>query len=214
VLTPTAAGVPPATSWDTPYKASVAAILRVVDEVIAVYKMDPTRIHANGFSQGAYMIWLLLGARPALWASLAASSAGGGYSALHGPPRTQVPIWYQHGTHDGLVPIANGRSTIARVVKEWDLGEGNSTTHHGYNRTRYSNEHGTEVVFTEHQYGSEPVGPLPCWGHCFVGSKDQADVPLLPTQIMHWGCPTKEQAGYSYGEEAFAFFRLHTKADK
>eukprot|EP01047_Picozoa_sp_COSAG01_P010416 COSAG01_NODE_440_length_17033_cov_16.301110_2_plen_77_part_00 len=57
-LQPSACCIAPDTSWSdwsSPgdgYDSSAQAVKRLVDELVAIYKLDRRRLHVTGFSQG------------------------------------------------------------------------------------------------------------------------------------------------------------------
>jgi polyhydroxybutyrate depolymerase len=217
VLQPTACCVAPATSWNmSAGSADPDQIMAVATELGALLALDARRRHCTGFSQGGYMTWAMLGRFPDAWAAVAPTAAGNGWPAATRP----VPVLYQQGVHDGLVPIASGRAAIAALRAAGGLdAEAAVASGAGFNHSRFTSSRAGApgvVEFVQHAYVGSPVGPLPIWGHCFAGS---VDVPagvagaLLAGQIMNFGCPFEagEQAGYSYSDTVIAFFVAHPK---
>ena len=226
-LQPTACcGEAPATSW-TPYNDSALQVKLVVDEIVALLKLDTGRLHVTGFSQGGCMTWQLLSMYSTFWASVAPTACGQVASVDGSAP---VPVLYQQGTHDGLVPIEYGRAAVAQLRTKWNLTEETLVAKgSSYNYTRFTAPAastsaaatpaaGMAVEFITHEYTGVPVGPLAIWGHCFAGSSDvPGKMALVQGQIMNFGCPYDPAsppgaAEYTYSTAVAAFFRRHTKA--
>lgn len=157
----------------------------LIDELSHQYNIDPTRIYANGFSNGGGMASVLachLGDRIAAFGSVA-----GAY--LYPLPERQLtrptPLIAFHGTADEIVPFEGGESvsfhklfpTIPEWIEKWAKRNGcespadeirlNSEVH----GLRYhAGEKGSEVEFYIIEGGGHawPGGkPLPSWvvGH-------------------------------------------------
>lgn len=107
--------------WED-YDRSVMAAL---DEVRAMYRVDPDRILLTGLSQGGHGSWTIGAAHPDVWAAIApicgyvsrplkeagdAQEADRIAAALDG-----IPVWAFHGEADDVVPPAQTRLMIAAL---------------------------------------------------------------------------------------------------
>jgi hypothetical protein len=225
-LQPSACCIPPDTSWTDSagsYNSSAVQVKQVADEIVALYKLDRDRLHVTGFSQGGCMTWQLLAAYPSYWASVAPTACGNWLGVPAGG--LPIPLLYQQGVHDGLVPISRGRAAVAELRTAWGLTEHTLVASSpSYNYTRFTSPTGGGgggggglLEMITHEYVGVPVGPLAIWGHCFAGSPDVPGVrPLVKGQLMNFGCPydpssAPGKADYDYSEVVAAFFRTHTK---
>jgi phospholipase/carboxylesterase len=85
---------------------------RFVEEAIAAYETDPSRVFLFGFSQGAIMSLALLLARPDLVRGVVAHSTR--LARLPGPDPTpealsHVEVLLLHGAQDEVIPAAQGQ---------------------------------------------------------------------------------------------------------
>jgi len=79
---------------------------QVLDDIVARFPIDPSRILASGFSQGGSMIWYLACRMPQRFAAFA-PIAGAFWEPL--PERCEgprPPLIHVHGTSDRTVPLA------------------------------------------------------------------------------------------------------------
>jgi phospholipase/carboxylesterase len=96
----------------------------------------PARTFLLGFSQGAMMALGVLGAAPERLAgvvALSGRSPDGLFEATASPDAiARVPVLLAHGTHDDVLPVANGRQTEALLAgrvhdltyREFPIGHG------------------------------------------------------------------------------------------
>jgi polyhydroxybutyrate depolymerase len=93
-----------------------AFISELIDTLKAVYNIDPTRIYANGLSQGGSMVFVLsctLSARiAAVGMAAAAQELPWSWCADHRP----MPMISFHGTADPIVAYDGGRNPIGPGV--------------------------------------------------------------------------------------------------
>lgn len=107
---PAAAGYPDRQTLDT----SLDSLDRFLREAIEAYPIDPARIYALGFSQGAVMAGTLALTRPRWIAGAALLS---GYLPLHAgldfhlEAASGHPVFEAHGTLDPVIPVSLGRQT-------------------------------------------------------------------------------------------------------
>lgn len=113
-----------ARSWSFPgspsgHRDEFAFVGQVLDDVVARFPVDPSRILASGFSQGGSMVWYLACRMPRRFAAFA-PIAGAFWEPLpescEGP---RPPLIHVHGTGDTTVPLA-GR-TLRQGSKQGDV---------------------------------------------------------------------------------------------
>jgi phospholipase/carboxylesterase len=87
------------------------AILRFAAEAAAAYGADPSRVWLVGFSQGASMATAVVLSRPDLFRGLVAHSGRIARKAIPASPPpglAGLPLLWQHGRADPVVPVAFG----------------------------------------------------------------------------------------------------------
>src|SRR5207244_809793 len=92
---------------------SRTAILRFVDEAIALDGADPKRVYLVGFSQGAVMALACALSEPQRFAGIVAMSGWiPDLGAKRAPAEAMpgLPVLVLHGTRDPILPVANGRA--------------------------------------------------------------------------------------------------------
>jgi polyhydroxybutyrate depolymerase len=118
-------------TWSYPgspgrHRDEFAFTAAVLDDALRRLPLDPTRIHAAGFSQGASMVWNLACHAPARFAGFL-PVAGGFWEPL---PEACLPgprqVFHVHGLNDATVPMAgrslrNGQYRQGDIRKGWDL---------------------------------------------------------------------------------------------
>ena len=88
---------------------SDATLLALLDEVIAHYRVDTTRVYLTGLSMGGYGTWSLGLSHPERFAALAPICGGGNLIdvLLPAPKNARIlknlPIWAFHGAKDTVV---------------------------------------------------------------------------------------------------------------
>ena len=93
---------------------ALAAVLELVDAVIAQQPVDRTRIYASGFSMGGSATWLSLLARPDLFAA-AVPISGIAPERSRADELKRIPILVLHGDADTENPIAADREMVAAI---------------------------------------------------------------------------------------------------
>lgn len=105
----------------------VAFTAALIDEVSARYPIDPKRVYATGFSNGAQMSYRLALELSERIAAIATMS--GGRLAEGSRPTHPVALIHFHGTADGFYPLEGGLGphsvghaphvAIRAVIREW-----------------------------------------------------------------------------------------------
>jgi len=98
---------------------TLAILNALLEEVIATYQIDPSRVYLTGLSMGGYGSWWLATAYPEKFAAMV-SVAGSGYRTPVPPPSETVcrlqdiPVWAIHGEQDLISDaMANRMQVIA-----------------------------------------------------------------------------------------------------
>lgn len=90
-----------------------AAVLALVDEVLASYRIDPDRVYLTGVSLGGQGAWAVAAAAPERFAALAPVCGHGDWrsAARFG----KLPVWAFHGALDEVVPLEPHRQMVEAV---------------------------------------------------------------------------------------------------
>lgn len=205
VVQPTAPGTFPA-AWQASNDDQVFAIMQ---RVMNVWHTDAKRIHFDGYSMGGWMTWRFVCKHADIIASAAPLSAGAdgisGSCTLSGSdvPSREVPIFYVHGTTDGLVAFTGATKRRDEILALWSMQElevvGEASD---YKWTRYKNDNGTIFEFAQHDWENGFVlGSLALKGHCFPGVGKNGEF---------LGCESTGMANaFDWGEEVLKFFIAH-----
>ena len=101
----------------------VRFISALIDTLEATYNIDPTRIYANGLSNGGGMAFVLSCTLSDRIAAIGAISAAQSLPSNWCPDSTPVPMIAFHGTADRIVPYNGGKVWIAPLpfpsVRTW-----------------------------------------------------------------------------------------------
>jgi len=220
VIQPNANPAPPQSTFD-PTPADDAKLYDFFTRAIAVYAVDPHRIHMTGFSEGGFMTWRFLCDHADLFASVAPGAAASNCTILQIPacsftgtqlPSRQLPILYMHGTADeDYVQYECAQPQIDAVVAAWGLtSQGIIASDATYRRTRWTNASGGLLEFISHDYYSTQevlfIPQTKLEGHCYPGSTDPGG---LTGQLMSFKC--EQPASFTWGEEVMKFFVAHPK---
>jgi dienelactone hydrolase len=201
VVQPSAPGAVLASSWNPTHDAQVFAIMQ---RVMNVWHVDRKRIHFDGYSQGGWMTWRFICAHSDILASAAPIAAGSGmgtscaFSASERPAR-ELPIFYTHGTTDGLVSFATAVTQRDALIAAWGMQEKEVVMSGADHRwTRYQNAKGTVFEFAQHDWQCGfKLGERALAGHCFPGSAD------------FLGCGATNPNPFNWGEAVLDFFIRH-----
>lgn len=78
----------------------------LLDELLASYPVDPSRVYATGFSNGGMFTYVLAIERPEQFAAVAVVS--GAMYATQPPANIPIPMLIIHGTNDSVIPYDGG----------------------------------------------------------------------------------------------------------
>lgn len=101
----------PADFSDVPSAWPPGRLLRLLDHLESVLRVDKQQVYVTGMSMGGYGTWRLAAAAPDRFA--AAVPICGGGEAEFGAPLSKLPIWAFHGKKDATVPVAETEKMIA-----------------------------------------------------------------------------------------------------
>ncbi|NEA42001.1 PHB depolymerase family esterase [Streptomyces sp. SID11385] len=91
----------------------VTMLARLLDEVEAEYRIDPSRIYVTGLSMGGYATWSLAVRYPERFAAVA--PVCGGLWLQSPDPIRDVPVWAFHGEEDDVVPIRHSEEIVTAL---------------------------------------------------------------------------------------------------
>jgi hypothetical protein len=222
VVQPSASPAPPQASWS---EADEPKVYDFLTRAIAVYGIDPDRVHMTGFSQGGFMTWRFLCAHADVFASVAPAAAASSCPVVGNPagaaactftgsevPSRKVPILYMHGRADqNYIPFSCAQPQVDAIVSAWGLtANGVVESSPTYTRTRWSDPGGTVVELLAHDYSSSAQVPFVSasvlQGHCFPGSNDPG---TQPGQLFSFRC--QQAASFVWGAEVVEFFLAHPR---
>src|SRR5260370_11155768 len=89
------------------------AMLEILDEVAARYRVAKRRVPATGNSMGAFGAILLVAGIPERFASLV--PVCGGVDYVDSLRLRDVPIWAFHGEKDPIIPVQESRRLVELV---------------------------------------------------------------------------------------------------
>ena len=96
--------------WD------VKALTQLLDEVVASYNVDESRIYLTGLSMGGFGTWSLAAEHPKRFAAIAPICGGG--KTTWAKKLKDVPIWVFHGGKDGVVPAKRSKDMVAALKEQ------------------------------------------------------------------------------------------------
>lgn len=98
----------PANQW---WSNDVLAAL--LDNIVANYRVDESRVYVTGLSMGGYGTWALACEHPERFAAIAPICGGGNRLLAH--RLKDVPVWAFHGAKDDVVPLAESERMVNAV---------------------------------------------------------------------------------------------------
>ena len=104
--------VMPQCPTDSFWAARVESIIRLVDQLVEAFDVDPKRIYLTGLSMGGYGTWFTAMARPDLFAAIAPVCGGG---MAWNAPKLTVPVWAFHGACDQTVSVIQSDEMVAKL---------------------------------------------------------------------------------------------------
>lgn len=203
VIQPTAKGTP--ASWTAADDKYVYAFL---NETIVMFDINLGKSHMTGFSQGSDMTWRFLAEYP-IFASMGSISYGP--QEVRTAFKKQLPYLYIHGLRDKIENFKTANNSVAtKIIKGWKMGDAtvvNQDANHLH--LRYANAQGIMFERVQHNYVARYFGQ----GHCFPGSSDTINHPMIPGQLYHYACPEdSSKSAFVVGDLLLNFFKAHESA--
>lgn len=204
----------PGSTWSP---ANDAAVVAIVKTFVEVFKVDPKRVHATGFSRGGHMTWRLGCDQSNLFASIAPGGSGNAsrYALSEGIeptcfqtgryPARPIPFLEMMGQTDSPVPYASMVAIKDAALAHYGTTANVSTIATGAGFTRYRAEKpgAPTVEWLDHTYETDPASSAAsAKGHCIPGSTVPANAPQY-----NYAC--KGPNGFDWGAEVLAFFEAH-----
>ena len=94
------------------WAARIESILRLVDQLVDAFDVDPKRIYLTGLSMGGYGTWFTAMARPDLFAAIAPVCGGG---MAWNATKLTMPVWAFHGACDTTVTPTQSDEMVAML---------------------------------------------------------------------------------------------------
>jgi dienelactone hydrolase len=198
--------------WDKS-GADDGAVFKVLQRVSTAWHVDGRRIHFTGFSQGGFATWRFICSHADILASAAPAAAGASAYGIKSclfsgtdTPSQPIDILFLAGRKDTVVPYTWMAAERDAVIAAWGLGGaqvmGSDEEH---TRTRYGGGQGVVLETLEHDYMTDPAGPLGInHGHCVPGS-------TAATGSFWDALKCKPPNAFVWGEEVMKFFVAHPK---
>lgn len=95
---------------DTYWPQETEALTMMLDDVMARYPVDRSRVYLTGLSMGGFGTWALAAIHPERFAAIAPICGGGDpqwASALK-----DMPVWVFHGAQDDVVPLIRSEEMV------------------------------------------------------------------------------------------------------
>jgi predicted peptidase len=102
----------PGNSWWTEENDALLALL---DDMIARYRVDPDRIYLTGLSMGGYGTWKLASDRANRFAAIVPICGGG--EPRRAMRLRNMPVWVFHGGKDPVVPVKESEDMVNALKK-------------------------------------------------------------------------------------------------
>jgi predicted peptidase len=87
----------------------------LIDDIVAKYKVDQTRIDVTGLSMGGFGTWALAAYTPDRFAAIIPICGGG--EAFWAKRIVHVPVWVFHGAKDPGVPLRRSQEMVDALKK-------------------------------------------------------------------------------------------------
>jgi len=101
-------------SWSNPEK--IIALNALIDELIATYPIDESRIYLTGLSMGGFGTWSLAATYPERFAAIVPICGGG--NRMEARRLVNMPIWVFHGAKDQVVPTSMSQDMVDALKKK------------------------------------------------------------------------------------------------
>jgi predicted peptidase len=101
-------------SWSNPEK--IIALNALIDELVAHYPVDESRIYLTGLSMGGFGTWSLAATYPERFAAIAPICGGG--NRMEARRLVDMPTWVFHGAQDKVIPIDQSEKMVEALKKK------------------------------------------------------------------------------------------------
>lgn len=91
----------------------VETLTHLLDDIIAKYDVDESRVYLTGLSMGGYGTWSLGCAHPERFAAIVPICGGG--RRFFAPRLKNTPVWAFHGAKDRVVPPSESEQMVKAV---------------------------------------------------------------------------------------------------
>lgn len=91
----------------------VETLTHLLDDIIAKYDVDESRVYLTGLSMGGYGTWSLACAHPERFAAIVPICGGG--RRFFAPRLKNTPVWAFHGAKDSTVPLSESEQMVKAV---------------------------------------------------------------------------------------------------
>ncbi len=208
----------PGSTWEPGSDAKVVAITRLFAKV---FKADPKRIHATGFSRGGKLTWRLACDQSELFASVAPGGAGNAgtwlkinqteptcFTAGRSPTR-KLPILFLMGRTDVPIPYSTMVSIRNAAMADYGIAQGqvDTLTNTPQVLRQRTNKPGAGLIeWFDHTYEISTTNPLftGAKGHCIPGSP-------VPANAGQYTLACLGPNAFDWGAEVLAFFERTPK---
>jgi predicted peptidase len=89
-------------------------LIGILDEVVAKYPVDQSRVYLTGHSMGGRGAWYLAYKHPERFAAVAPMSGGPTITAWASKLK-DVPVWAFHGAKDDIVPLSESEGLVKAI---------------------------------------------------------------------------------------------------
>jgi predicted peptidase len=117
--------------------------LKILDQVMKDYQVDPQRVYLTGLSMGGFGTWSLAAKYPDRWAAIVPVCGGG--DVKQAAKIKDIPCWCFHGDADKAVPIAMSRKMVG-ALKEAG-GHPKYTEYAGVGHNSWDKAYGTPELY-------------------------------------------------------------------
>ncbi len=93
----------------------IEKVKAALDEVMAKYRVDRTRVYVVGFSRGGFGTWAMAEQFPETFAAVVPIAGGGNRHYLN-RTNEKAAFWVFHGTNDGVIPLSDSVVLYERLV--------------------------------------------------------------------------------------------------
>jgi predicted peptidase len=102
-------------TWVANHTPAMSQTLKLVDSLIEVYPIDPSRLYIYGISMGGFGVFSVVAKEQGKFA--AAYAVCGGSDVKAASKLLQTPLWIFHGSIDDVVPVYLSRDVYNEMIK-------------------------------------------------------------------------------------------------